>query len=106
MTLELTKADDGTTVTARVHDTVRLTLAANRTTGFRWSIAVDDPAVLDVSGDDHAPRGEAPGAAGTTVFTLAARAPGTTRLRATLARAWERGAAPAESVAVTVVVES
>ncbi|MFO0671977.1 MAG: protease inhibitor I42 family protein [Polyangiaceae bacterium] len=69
--VDVTDADDNKTVTVEQGKTVRLTLAENGTTGYRWSIVSTDksfgyPAPKD--GTPKAPSSNAVGAGGSRVF--------------------------------------
>jgi inhibitor of cysteine peptidase len=87
--------EHGSTVTAAVGDVVKIELAENPTTGFRWQVAAVDSSVLRLQSDDFAPGGPAVGSGGLHVFHWAAAGRGGTDVRLELKRSWEAG--PAKS---------
>ena len=95
--VELTEADAGGEHALGVGQEVVLRLPENRTTGYRWQLAV--PEGVDLTDDGHAPAASgAPGAGGVRTFRLRPTAPGTHRVTAALRRSWEspEAAAPGD----------
>jgi inhibitor of cysteine peptidase len=96
--------ENGSTVTAAVGDMVRIELAENATTGFRWQVASVDSSVLRLQSDDFAPSGSGVGSGGLHVFRWAAVGRGSTDLRLELKRSWEAGLAKSTlAIRVSVV---
>jgi predicted secreted protein len=93
--VELTESDAGAERAVAVGQEVRVRLPENRTTGFRWHLAVPEGLVVDDDAYDADSSG-LPGAGGVRTFRLRATEPGTHRLGATLQRPWGPGdSAPA-----------
>jgi predicted secreted protein len=89
--VELTESDAGAERTVDVGQELVVRLEENRTTGFRWHLAVpEEGLVVDEDAFDADPSGR-PGAGGVRTFRLRATKPGTHRLGATLRRSWEAG---------------
>lgn len=106
VSIEITPATQtGTTVEARVGDTVIVSLDANATTGYEWAFTAGDTFTI-VSSDyvpDPKPSGLL-GSGGTQVVTLKVTKPGSSELTGTYARSWETtspGAKPDFSLTVT-----
>lgn len=72
-------------ITARVGETVTLSLPENPATGYRWHLT----GPLEVVSDEYLPSGTAPGAAGERVFVLRVGLAGRHEVLAELARPWE-----------------
>jgi predicted secreted protein len=87
--VELTEADAGAERTVAVGEELVVRLKENRTTGYRWQLAVpaEGLAVDDDGYEADAPG--RPGSGGVRVFRLRATHPGTHRLGAALRRSWE-----------------
>ena len=84
-------------------------LPSNGSTGYVWSLAGFDPAVLkrgapfgEEATDPHA--AGMVGVGGQTHWWFEAAAPGTTTLVFTYGRPWEKDAAPAETARYTITV--
>ena len=92
--MELTDADAGGEHALGVGQEVVLRLPENRTTGYRWELAVPEGVAVEDDGYEAAPPG-APGAGGTRRFRLRPTAAGTHRVTAGLRRSWEAASGPA-----------
>lgn len=107
--VQLTKADNGKTVTVALNGTVIVALASNPSTGYSWAVVATEPANLELDGEPtYVPPGSTTpvvGAAGTEVFTFKAIETGTSKLSMAYARSFETGVAPEETFEVTVKVE-
>ncbi len=107
--VQLTKADNGKTVTVALDGTVIVALASNPSTGYSWAVVATEPANLELDGEPtYVPPGSTTpvvGAAGTEVFTFKAIETGTSKLSMAYARSFETGVAPEETFEVTVKVE-
>jgi predicted secreted protein len=89
--VELTESDAGAEHSVDVGQELVVRLPENRTTGFRWHLALpDDGVVLDEDRFDVDTSGR-PGAGGVRIFRLRATTPGPHRLGATLRRSWVSG---------------
>ena len=108
-TVEMTRDDDGKTVTVRPGDTVRIKLRSNRTTGYSWAMTGKlDEKVLKSEGNeykvDEHPAGMV-GVGGSDVWTFQALAAGKTEIVLGYARPWEKDKEPAQAFKLTVVVD-
>jgi predicted secreted protein len=98
-------APAGTTVDARVGDTVVVSLDANATTGYEWQFTAGDTFSIESSKyvSDPNPDNLA-GKGGTQVVTLKVTKAGTSDLSGQYVRPWETPSpSPAADVTVTVV---
>lgn len=68
-TIYLSEFNNNGTTPAELGDTIILTLPANPSTGYSWSIAQNDPAILQPAGQSTT-RGVRPGQGGFQVFTF------------------------------------
>lgn len=108
-TVEVSRDDNGKTVTVRPGDTVRIKLRSNRTTGYSWAMTGKlDEKVLKSEGNeykvDEHPAGMV-GVGGSDVWTFAALAAGKTEIALGYARPWEKDKEPAQAFKLTVVVD-
>ena len=86
----LTADDNGTTITVAVGGTITVTLAANPTTGYEWTLPTlqDTRVVRFVSSNYQAPSSPAMGTGGTTTFVFQAAGPGIAPVRLVYARSF------------------
>jgi len=91
-----------------VGDTLRINLAANPSTGYRWApeAQISDPAVLAQREHyDSGPSGvHLPGAPGTATWTFQALAPGATTVSTTYGQPWPGGVKDAWTFTAAVTV--
>lgn len=95
-------------VTMNVGDTLKITLASNPSTGFQWAekLLISEPKVLTQKSHETLPsNSNQPGAAGTEVWTLEARATGNTTVSSTYGRPWPGGEKDAWVFSANVAVE-
>jgi inhibitor of cysteine peptidase len=106
VTVRLGATTNAASVELAVGQRLDVRLAANPTTGYRWTATLRG-AVLAANGSPaYVPAGSGLlGAGGTDVFSYRAVAPGTAHLAFAYARSWEH-AAPAQRAALTVVVRA
>jgi predicted secreted protein len=91
MAVELTESDAGAEHAVDVGQELVLRLPENRTTGYRWHLALpEDGVVLDDDRFEPDTSGR-PGAGGTRTFRLHATRAGAHRLGARQRRSWETG---------------
>jgi len=89
--MELTESDAGAEHAVDVGQELVVRLPENRTTGFRWHLALPgDGVALDEDRFD-VDTSARPGAGGVRTFRLHATKPGAHRLGATLQRSWGSG---------------
>jgi inhibitor of cysteine peptidase len=105
--LRLSAADGGKTASARVGQTVIVSLRGNPTTGFNWSLDPSSVAgpLQPVGQPSFAPDSQNMGSGGILMFTLSATKPGKSVLRYVYRRSWETTVPPAETVNFTVEVK-
>jgi predicted secreted protein len=89
--VELTESDAGAEHAVGVGQELVVRLTENRTTGYRWRLALPgDGVALDEDRFD-VDTSARPGASGVRTFRLHATKPGAHRLGATLQRSWGSG---------------
>lgn len=91
-----------------IGDTLRVTLASNRTTGFSWTpqTQIVDPAVIQqVSHESPLATSSTPGAAGTEVWTFAVLKAGSTTITTDYSQPWPGGTKKAWTFTATVDVQ-
>ncbi|MFI5779419.1 protease inhibitor I42 family protein [Nocardia sp. NPDC051570] len=96
---------DGTRVAVRAGQQVKVSLAANPTTGYQWQLRELDQAIVKQADEpDFRPDpnpGNRVGVGGTSVWTFTAVAAGSTTLTLGYLRPWEQGVEPSQSFTVT-----
>jgi inhibitor of cysteine peptidase len=106
--LSFTQVDSGRAVSLHAGQSFTVALGGNGTTGYQWSAAIADLAVLTQSGEPgFQPANTSPGIVGSGglyTFRFQALQAGTTTLVLNYARSWEHGVPPLRSVNFTVVV--
>lgn len=88
-------------------DTLRVVLASNASTGYRWAAQtqISDSAVLTQTGHQTvAPVDGRPGASGTEVWTFDALKPGAATLTTTYGQPWPGGTKDARTFSAAVTV--
>jgi inhibitor of cysteine peptidase len=86
--LTLSQADSGSRHAVTVGDRIRVELAENPTTGYRWQIDVDASKARVVD-DEFRSDSDATGAPGRRILTFEVLQPGEIDLRLRCARSWE-----------------
>jgi inhibitor of cysteine peptidase len=88
--MDLSYRDSGRTLDLRTGQTIRIELAENPTTGYRWQTAQSGEPVLEPAGDSFR-RGSSPGlgAGGTRTLDFRVNSPGTATLRLLYQRSGE-----------------
>jgi inhibitor of cysteine peptidase len=105
--MSLTAEDSGQEIHLEPGEEVEIILDSNPTTGYEWTLAKLDEAVLVQSGevDYVADEPVAPGSGGLDSWRFEAVAPGTTTLRLEYAASYESNPEPVEVFVITVIVE-
>jgi inhibitor of cysteine peptidase len=107
LTINADKSDDGRTIHLRVGDGVKVSLAENPTTGYKWEflakpepicVVVSDAYVADTSGGRV-------GSGGVHNWDFRAVAKGTATVSLGYRRPWEKDVAPAQTFTLTIVVK-
>lgn len=97
----------GNIVSLRTGDTLRVLLRSNPSTGYAWTRTGAAPNELSLIDSTFTPpAGTAVGAPGQQQFRFLAAQPGRATLRLVYARPWESSTPPADSIRVSVNVES
>jgi len=88
-TIEISLAEDGSSIDARVGDTIVLRLSDNPTTGYRWELepVVGEQLLLDDAGYESS--GPAIGSGGVATWTLHAVSPGISTVHLKRWRPWK-----------------
>ncbi len=105
-TIDLTVANDGTTLQAKTGQTINITLDSNITTGYKWNlVSQPDAAVVKfVSSKYNGPFTGGLGAGGTESWQFQAMGRGTTLLKLAYFRPFDPNQV-AKEFSVTVVVQ-
>lgn len=87
-------------------DTLRISLASNASTGYRWApqAQISDGRVLSQAGHESISADGPPGSAGTEVWTLRALAPGAATVTTSYGQPWPGGAKDAWTFTAEVTV--
>jgi predicted secreted protein len=87
-------------------DNLEIILEGNPTTGYIWEKVEGDNTVLSLQGNyKFTPARQLAGSGGKFVFTFLGAAPGKTKLHLIYHRTFEKGAVPAKSFAIIVIVQ-
>jgi inhibitor of cysteine peptidase len=105
LTINADKNSDGRTLELRVGDGVKLSLAENPTTGYRWELVAKPEPNCVVVNDSYAANTDAIGSGGTRTWEFRAVSQGTGTVSLAYRRPWEKDAAPAQTFKMTLVVK-
>lgn len=107
LTINADKSYDGRTINLRVGDGVKVTLAENPTTGYRWEfLAKPEPICVIVSDAYEANTNSATvGSGGVRNWNFRAVEKGTGTVSLGYRRPWEKDVAPAQTFTLTLVVK-
>jgi inhibitor of cysteine peptidase len=107
--VQLTAADVGRHIGLRLGQEIEVRLEANPTTGYRWQMVHEAPAVLDfLVAETYAPAPSAPravGGGGTVTWRFRAARPGQDSLQLLYRRPWEADSAPARTFKCDITVQ-
>lgn len=103
-TIELVETDEGTTVRAHVGDIIKLRLADNPTTGYRWELEPVAGGLVPLE-TSYEPSSSLAGSGGIGTWTVRAAEAGRVGLSLKRWRPWEGEASVQARFAVTVDVE-
>jgi len=101
--------DNGNTITLKSGQTLVLTLESNPSTGYSWELGEFDEAVLELTSSIYLPNEQSSGkvgGGGEETWYFEAQSSGDTTLHLEYARSWEKGAEPAKTLTVQIVVQS
>lgn len=101
--LELHEDSAAKPTTMHLGDTLRLTLAENQTTGYKWQLTAPCSAILALESDQATPGDTRPGAPGSRTWLFRAHAQGQCELQLTSVRSWAP-TAPGKTLAFPVTV--
>jgi inhibitor of cysteine peptidase len=103
--VQLTDADNGKTIELKKGQVLRITLAANPTTGYTWEVVEGDEKVVRQLGEiKFKPESEALGAGGVQIIRLEVMNAGQTTLKLVYHRPWETGVEPLKTFSLTIKV--
>jgi|SRR4051812_32783399 len=102
----LVESDNGRTVDVRVHEPVRITLAENATSGYRWAIDRYDAALLEAIATDARYPHPGVGSGGEVDFVFEPKQVGRGAIALKCWRHWEGDASIKARFAVTLNVTS
>jgi inhibitor of cysteine peptidase len=104
-TIVLREPQAGSQAVVRLGDRLQVSLDANPSTGYGWSLVELDGAVLKLVGEpEFHPASAALGAGGTVTYQFEAIGAGQTALKLTYSRSFEKGVRPLKTFAVDVLV--
>jgi inhibitor of cysteine peptidase len=105
ITLRLTHADSGSTITLHPGDTLEIVLPGNPTTGYTWELKTGSEALLKQQGEPvFTPDSKALGAEGRMTFRFDVVAIGKGSLVLLYRRPFEQGIKPLRTFGIRVVV--
>jgi inhibitor of cysteine peptidase len=105
LTITADKSYDGRTIELHVGDGVKLSLAENPTTGYRWEFVEKPEPYCVVASDAYlANAGGAIGSGGAHEWAFRAVSQGTGTVNLAYRRPWEKDIAPAQTFTLTLVV--
>ncbi len=105
MSISLTEADQGRTITLSVNQPLDIRLRGNPTTGYQWELSKTDTALLPLVSSSYAQDTAQPGMVGIGgqyLFSFKAAAPGDAPLRLIFRRPWLTEAAKVFTVNVSI----
>jgi inhibitor of cysteine peptidase len=105
----LTEFDNGRTIEISKGASFTIALQSNPSTGYAWTVAAVDSAILQQQGDKVYEQGNTDpnivGAGGTETLTFKGLTSGQTTLRLVYSRVWETDVLPIETFEITIVVK-
>jgi len=106
-TITITQADKGKTFEVRPGDTLRVELAENPTTGYRWAIDRTDERIVELAGSEYQPApSSGVGGGGLRTFTFKALRPGAARVELKYWREWQGDSSIVERFDCTIDVKA
>jgi len=103
--VQLRQTESGRTIEIETHDTLKIVLEGNPTTGYLWKTEPWDTSIIEQTGEPvYKPKSNAIGSGGEYTFHFKALSPGQTVLRFIYLRSFERDVPPLKSFEVKVVV--
>ena len=104
--VEITEEQNGGLVALGINDRLRVVIDGNPTTGYRWELRDLDPSLLRQIGEPtFSPFSNLQGSGGNFTFTFMALKVGTTHLRLSYRRPFEKGVPPARRYDVRVKIQ-
>jgi inhibitor of cysteine peptidase len=107
LTINADKSYDGRTINLRVGDGVKVTLAENPTTGYKWELVAKPEPICVIVSDAYVANtnGGMAGSGGVHNWNFRAVDKGTATVGLAYRRPWEKDAAPAQTFTLTLVVK-
>ena len=104
--LTLTEKDNGSTVSLRDGQSLKITLASNPSTGYSWKIVSIDPALLKQVGEkEYIHESNRKGGGGHTIFRFRGTGKGKLSLKLAYYRGWEKNSPYEKTFTVTILTE-
>lgn len=102
----LTEADNGGSTAVEANTSIVVQLSGNPTTGYTWSVNSYDTGILSLEGHDYtADTSDGVGSGGTFTFLFKALAPGSSTIKLSYARPWEKDVPAAKTYSTEVDVQ-
>jgi inhibitor of cysteine peptidase len=105
LTINADKGYDGRAIDLRVGDGVKLSLAENPTTGYRWEFVAKPEPYCVVASDAYVANAGAIGSGGSHNWAFRAVRQGTGTVSIAYRRPWEKDVPPAQTFTLTLVVK-
>ncbi|HET7842232.1 MAG TPA: protease inhibitor I42 family protein [Terriglobia bacterium] len=102
--IKLDEAGDGREIGLAPGEQLEVTLAENRTTGYKWEIASGGSRACSLINESAQPGASIPGAGGKHIWVFQAGAGGSELIELVYRRAWEADTPPSRSFRITVKV--
>jgi predicted secreted protein len=102
--VEIDRSYDGREVELGVGDVVKLNLAENPTTGYRWAFTAQPEPACKIVSDTFESGRDAPGAGGTHRWQFQAVSSGTGSVELQYRRAWEKDSSAGQTFKLTIRV--
>ena len=104
--LTLTEKDNGSTVSLRGKQSLKIILPSNISTGYSWNIVSIDTAILEEIGEkEYVQEIKRKGGGGHTIFRFKPAGKGKLSLKLAYCQAWEEGSSYEKTFTVTILVE-
>jgi inhibitor of cysteine peptidase len=103
---QVTDKQNGTSKHLKPGNVLRITLDANATTGFEWTVKSVDESVIKLTDSGYIPPAKAlPGAGGKAVLEFTAQSRGKTEIVLIYSRSWEKDVKPLKFYRLKILVK-
>ena len=104
--LTLTEKDNGSTVSLRGGQSLKINLTSNLSTGYSWNIVSTDSALLKQIGEkEYKQESNRKGGGGHTIFQFRGAGKGKLSLKLAYYQGWEKNPSYEKTFTVTILVE-